>query len=104
MIITKDMLNKINELQNETIQKAEKISGSDEYIKKQIELFHEAEKYRKSLSSQITKEEIEVSMQFAKIAEKDAQFLKMSSSLQKEIKIFKSIIKKQEELTSGFLN
>ena len=46
MIINKKMLAKIEELQNETIQKAKKVAGSSEYIKKQVELFHEAEKWR----------------------------------------------------------
>ncbi|PHQ65811.1 MAG: hypothetical protein COB99_01740 [Sulfurimonas sp.] len=104
MIINKKTLTKIKELQNETIQKAEKVPGSSEYIKKQTKLFHEAERCRKSLGLHITQHEIEASLKFAKISDVDKQFLKMNENLQKEMDMLKSIIKEQEELASLFLS
>ncbi len=104
IVINNEILTKIQELQNETIQKADKVAGSFEYIKKQIELFYEAEKYRKSLSSQITKDQLEAHMKFAKISDADMQFLKMNKNLQKEVDMLRSIIKEQEELVSLFLS
>jgi hypothetical protein len=104
LIINKAILTKITALQNETIQKAEKVAGSSEYIKKQTELFHEAEKYRKSLRLHITQNEIEASMKFAKISDVDKQFLKMNKNLQKEIDMLRSIIQEQEKLSNLFLS
>jgi len=104
LIINKKMLAKIEELQNETIQKAKKVEGSSEYIKKKVELFHEAEKYRKSLSLQITPAEMKATMQFTETHKVDMEFLKGNKNLQKEIDMLRSIIQEQEKLSNLFLS
>ena len=57
-------INRINELQKETIEKADKIEGSKEYVAQQMELFQEAEEHRKKLNFIIQQQEI-ISEKFA---------------------------------------
>jgi len=57
-------INRINELQRETIEKADKIEGSKEYVAKQMKLFQEAEEHRRKLNSIIQEQEV-ISEQFA---------------------------------------
>ena len=57
-------INRINELQKETIEKADKIEGSKEYVAQQMKLFQEAEEHRKKLNFVIQQQEI-ISEQFA---------------------------------------
>ena len=69
MILSNELLSKaidrINELQNETIQKADKIQGSKEYVDKQMQLFQEAEEHRKMLNAVIHQQE-QISQEFVK--------------------------------------
>lgn len=69
MILSDELLSKaidrINELQNETIQKADKIQGSKEYVDKQMQLFQEAEEHRKMLNAVIHQQE-QISQEFVK--------------------------------------
>ena len=69
MILSNELLSRaidrINELQNETIQKADKIQGSKEYVDKQMQLFQEAEEYRKMLNVVIHQQE-QISQEFVK--------------------------------------
>jgi len=58
-------IDRINELQNETIQKADKIQGSKEYVDKQMQLFHEAQGHRKMLNAVIYQQE-QISQEFVK--------------------------------------
>ncbi len=57
-------INRINELQRETIEKADKIEGSKEYVAQQMKLFEEAEEHRRKLNSIIQQQEV-ISEQFA---------------------------------------
>ena len=61
MILKKELyskaINRINELQNETIQKANSIEGSKEFVAEQMKLFKEAEEYRHKLELVVTKQE-----------------------------------------------
>lgn len=57
-------INRINELQKETIEKADKIEGSKEYVAQQMKLFQEAEEHRKKLNHIIQQQEI-ISEKFA---------------------------------------
>ena len=57
-------IHRINELQKETIEKADKIEGSKEYVAQQMKLFQEAEEHRKKLNFVIQQQEI-ISEQFA---------------------------------------
>lgn len=57
-------INRINELQKETIEKADKIEGSKEYVAQQMKLFQEAEEHRKKLNFIIQQQEI-ISEKFA---------------------------------------
>lgn len=59
----KQAINRINELQKETIEKADKIEGSKEYVAQQMKLFQEAEEHRIKLNSIIHQQEI-ISEQF----------------------------------------
>jgi len=69
LILSDELLSKaidrINELQNETIQKADKIQGSKEYVDKQMQLFQEAEEHRKMLNAVIHQQE-QISQEFVK--------------------------------------
>lgn len=69
MILTDELLKKavvrVNELQNETIQKADKINGSKEYVEKQMKLFQEAEEHRQMLNT-VIHEQQQTSSQFLK--------------------------------------
>lgn len=69
MIFSNELLSKaidrINEIQNDTIQKADKVQGSKEYIEKQMQLFEQAEQYRKMLNAVIHQQET-ISEQFIK--------------------------------------
>ena len=60
----KQAIHRINELQRETIEKADKIQGSREYVEEQMKLFKEAEEYRKKLNAIKQKQSI-ISEQFA---------------------------------------
>ena len=42
----REAVNRINELQQETIDKADKVQGSKEYVSEQMKLYAEAEKHR----------------------------------------------------------
>ena len=57
-------INRINELQREIIEKADKIEGSKEYVAQQMKLFQEAEEHRAKLNSIIHQQEV-ISEQFA---------------------------------------
>jgi len=57
-------INRINELQRETIEKADKIKGSKEYVAQQMKLFQEAEEHRKNLNAVLHQQEV-ISEQFA---------------------------------------
>lgn len=59
-------IKRINELQQETISKADQIDGAKEYVEEQMKLFNEAEKYRKQLSMIIQQQET-ISEQFIKV-------------------------------------
>jgi hypothetical protein len=59
-------IKRINELQQETINKADQIDGAKEYVEKQMKLFNEAEKHRKQLSMIIQQQET-ISEQFIKV-------------------------------------
>jgi len=58
-------IDRINELQNDTIQRAEKVQGSKEYIEKQMKLFKEAEEHRRMLNTVIYQQE-QISQEFVK--------------------------------------
>ena len=58
-------IKRINELQQETINKADQIDGAKEYVEEQMKLFNEAEKHRKQLSMIIQQQET-ISEQFIK--------------------------------------
>lgn len=61
LIFSDELLSKaiyrINELQNDTIRKADKIKGSKEYVEKKMKLFEEAEAYRKILNAAICQQD-----------------------------------------------
>ena len=57
-------INRMNEQQRETIEKADKIDGSKEYVSQQMKLFEEAEEHRRKLNSIIQQQEV-ISEQFA---------------------------------------
>jgi len=59
-------IKRINELQQETINKADQIDGAKEYVEEQMKLFNEAEKHRKQLSMIIQQQET-ISEQFIKV-------------------------------------
>jgi len=59
-------IKRINELQQETISKADQIDGAKEYVEEQMKLFNEAEKHRKQLSIIIQQQET-ISEQFIKV-------------------------------------
>ena len=59
-------IKRINELQQETISKADQIDGAKEYVEEQMKLFNEAEKHRKQLSMIIQQQET-ISEQFIKV-------------------------------------
>ena len=59
-------IKRINELQQETINKADQIDGAKEYVEQQMKLFNEAEKHRKQLSMIIQQQET-ISEQFIKV-------------------------------------
>jgi len=69
LILTKEQMQqamiRIDELQQEVIDKADKIEGAKEYVEQQMKLFNEAEKHRKQLNMIIHKQEI-ISKQFAR--------------------------------------
>ncbi len=69
MIFSDELLSKaigrINELQSDTIQRADKVKGSKEYIEKQMKLFTEAEEHRKMLNAVIHQQE-QISQEFVK--------------------------------------
>ena len=58
-------ISRINELQEETIKKADAIEGSKDYVDQQKKLYEQAEIHRKSLNSIIHQQEL-VSKQFIK--------------------------------------
>ena len=58
-------INRINELQSDIIQKADKVNGSKEYIDKQMELFEQAEQHRKMLNAIVHQQKV-IAEQFAK--------------------------------------
>ena len=62
MIFSDELLSKaisrINELQSDTIQRADKVKGSKEYIEKQMELFEQAEQHRKMLNAVVHQQEV----------------------------------------------
>ena len=62
----KQAINRINELQRETIEKADKIEGSKEYVAKQMKLFEEAEEHRRKLNFVIQQQE-KLSEEFIKL-------------------------------------
>lgn len=70
MTLTKEQMQqaikRINELQQETISKADQIDGAKEYVEEQMKLFNEAEKHRKQLSMIIQQQET-ISEQFIKV-------------------------------------
>jgi hypothetical protein len=43
-------IERINELQNDIIRRADKVKGSKEYVEKQMKLFEQAERDRKRLN------------------------------------------------------
>jgi len=49
---------RINELQNDTIRRADKVKGSKEYVEKQMKLFAQAEKHRKMLNAVVHQQEV----------------------------------------------
>jgi len=51
-------ISRINELQSDTIQRADKVKGSKEYIEKQMELFEQAEQHRKMLNAVVHQQEV----------------------------------------------
>jgi hypothetical protein len=59
-------IKRINELQQETINKADQIDGAKEYVEEQMKLFNEAEKHRKHLSMIIQQQEA-ISDKFIKV-------------------------------------
>jgi len=59
-------IKRINELQQETINKVDQIDGAKEYVEQQMKLFNEAEKHRKQLSMIIQQQET-ISEQFIKV-------------------------------------
>ncbi len=69
MILSKELMDKaisrINELQQETIKKADAIKGSKDYVEQQMKLYEQAEIHRKSLNSIIHQQEL-LSKQFIK--------------------------------------
>ena len=69
MILTKEQMQqamvRIDELQQEVIDKADKIEGAKEYVEQQMKLFNEAEKHRKQLNIIIHRQET-ISKQFAR--------------------------------------
>ena len=58
-------IDRINELQNDIIQRADKVKGSKEYIEKQMKLFEQAEEHRKMLNAVVHQQEV-IAEQFAK--------------------------------------
>ena len=70
MILTKEQMHqamkRIDELQQEVIDKADKIEGAKEYVEEQMRLFHEAEKHRKQLNMIMQQQEM-VSKEFKRV-------------------------------------
>ncbi len=60
-----NFLDDFNALKRDTIQRAEKVKGSKEYIEKQMKLFKEAEEHRKMLNAVIHQQE-QISQEFVK--------------------------------------
>jgi hypothetical protein len=62
LILSNELLSKaidrINELQNDTIQKADRIEGSRKYIEEQMKLFKEAEEHRKMLNAVVCQQNL----------------------------------------------
>ena len=58
-------INRINELQSDTIQRVDKVKGSKEYIEKQMELLKQAEQHRKMLNAVVHQQEV-IAEQFVK--------------------------------------
>jgi len=54
----REAVNRINELQQETIDKADKVQGSKEYVSEQMKLYAKAEKHRIELNSIIQQQEM----------------------------------------------
>ena len=54
----REALNRINELQQETIDKADQVQGSKEYVSAQMKLYAEAEKHRIELNFIIQQQEM----------------------------------------------
>ena len=54
----REAVNRINELQQETIDKADKVQGSKEYVSEQMQLYAKAEKHRIELNSIIQQQEM----------------------------------------------
>lgn len=54
----REAINRINELQQETINKADKVQGSKEYVSEQMKLYNEAEEHRIKLNSIIYQQEM----------------------------------------------
>lgn len=112
MIINDEILSKaigrINELQNETIQQAQQIAGAQEYAKKQIELFKEAEKHRKQLSLCMSQDEITKQLKLAKelntFSLPSTDEIASYKQIEKEIQLLKSLIQEQEALSKQFIS
>jgi len=60
-----EAIKRINELQQEVIDKVDQINGAKEYVAQQMKLFNEAEKYRKKLNM-IIQQQKTISEQFKK--------------------------------------
>ena len=58
-----EAMKRIDELQQEVINKADKIDGAKEYVEQQMKLFREAEEHRKSLITVMQQQET-ISKQF----------------------------------------
>ena len=54
----REAVNRINELQQETIDKADKVQGSKECVSEQMKLYVKAEKHRIELNSIIQQQEM----------------------------------------------
>lgn len=69
MIFSDELLSKaitrINELQSDTIKRADKVKGAKEYIEKQMELFKQAEEHRRLLNAVVHQQEV-IAEQFVK--------------------------------------
>ncbi len=69
MILTNELLSKaidrINELQNDTVERADRVEGSKEYVVKQMKLFEQAQQHRKMLNAVVHQQEV-IAKQFVK--------------------------------------